>query len=187
MTRYIKKIKMELGEERDLKFIMANADLVPSLHPFRGSCKPVWLLIAAGEIVSVLDGPNVTLLRRKVLEECHNEELISAGARSRASISIQEAVPKREVLDSLYCNLEQETEEKEDARDVKKEEKRVSFKAVVETVRRMMSTILLGDKVTRNCRLLHSSIKGSSLRNKIFWSLYQRKLKKQRRKKKIKR
>ena len=39
MTRYIKKIKMELGEERDLKFIQANADLVPALHPFRGSCK----------------------------------------------------------------------------------------------------------------------------------------------------
>ena len=39
LSRYIKKIKMELGEERDLKFIQANADLVPALHPFRGSCK----------------------------------------------------------------------------------------------------------------------------------------------------
>ena len=48
---------------------------------------------AAGEIVSVLDGPNVTQLRRKVLEECQKEELVATGAISRTTISIQEAVP----------------------------------------------------------------------------------------------
>ena len=50
MTRYIKKIKMELGEERDLKFMMACADYIPALKPFHGSCRPVWLFIAEGRV-----------------------------------------------------------------------------------------------------------------------------------------
>ena len=68
MTRYIKKIKMELGEEKDLKFMMACADNIPALKPFHGSCRPVWLFIAEGEIVSVMDGPNVKKLRSRVTE-----------------------------------------------------------------------------------------------------------------------
>ena len=55
----------------------------------------MWLFIAAGEVVTVLDGPNVTLLRRKVLEECEKEELIAAGAARRENISIKDAVPGR--------------------------------------------------------------------------------------------
>ena len=168
MTRYIKKIKMELGEERDLKFIMANADLVPSLQPFVGSCKPVWLLIAAGEIVSVLDGPNVTQLRRKVLDECHKEQLIAAGTMGRSSMSIEEAVPRREVLDSLYCNTEEEAEEE----PAVSAGQRLTFKAVVETVMRLMSTIGLADKVNMFWIVIvipHIS------RSKISWSSYQRK------------
>ena len=44
-------------------------------------------------MVTVLDGPNVTLLRRKVLEECEKEELIAAGAARRENIAIRDAVP----------------------------------------------------------------------------------------------
>ena len=57
---------------------------------------PAWpdvVLTPPGEVVTVLDGPNVTLLRRKVLEECEKEELIAAGAGSRTNIAIQDAVP----------------------------------------------------------------------------------------------
>ena len=46
-----------------------------------------------GEVVTVLDGPNVTLLRRKVLEECEKEERIATGAARRENISIRDAVP----------------------------------------------------------------------------------------------
>ena len=49
ITRYIKKIKMELGEDKDLKFMMACADYIPPLQAFQGSCKPVWLFVAAGQ------------------------------------------------------------------------------------------------------------------------------------------
>ena len=48
-SRYIKKIKMELGEDKDLKFMMACADYIPPLQAFQGSCKPVWLFVAAGQ------------------------------------------------------------------------------------------------------------------------------------------
>ena len=95
MTRYIKKIKMELGEDKDLKFVMACVDFIPSLSPFQGSCKPVWLFMAAGEVVSVLDGPNVTGLRNKVLEECSKEEQVISGGSRRNSITIEEAVPSK--------------------------------------------------------------------------------------------
>ena len=46
-----------------------------------------------GEVVSVMDGPNVTLMRSMVLEECDKEALVMAGARRRHSIAITEAVP----------------------------------------------------------------------------------------------
>ena len=53
LSRYIKKIKMELGEDKDLKFVMACADYIPPLQPFRGSCKPVWLFVAAGNTKNI--------------------------------------------------------------------------------------------------------------------------------------
>ena len=40
---------MELGEDKDLKFMMACADYIPPLQAFQGSCKPVWLFVAAGQ------------------------------------------------------------------------------------------------------------------------------------------
>ena len=54
---------------------------------------PISPLTTLGEVVTVLDGPNVSLLRRKVLEECEKEELIAAGAGRRETISIRDAVP----------------------------------------------------------------------------------------------
>ena len=46
-------------------------------------------------MVSVLDGPNVTLLRSKVVEECGKEEQVISGGSRRNSITIEEAVPSR--------------------------------------------------------------------------------------------
>ena len=102
MIRYIKKIKMELGEDKDLKFVMACADFIPSLQPFQGSCRPVWLFIAEGEIVSVMDGPNVTRMRSMVLEECNKEEMVISGSSRHSSISVQEAVPGNKVDNNFH-------------------------------------------------------------------------------------
>ena len=50
MLRYIKKIKMEFGEDRNLKFAIACADFIPQLKVFSESCKPVWLFLADGMV-----------------------------------------------------------------------------------------------------------------------------------------
>ena len=39
---------MEFGEDRNLKFAIACADLIPQLKVFCESCKPVWLFLAEG-------------------------------------------------------------------------------------------------------------------------------------------
>ena len=66
----------------------------------------------SGDVVAVLDGPNVTLLRKKVLEECEKEELIAAGSSRRSPISIADAVPGkvtgRNISESNYCYRERD-------------------------------------------------------------------------------
>lgn len=41
----------------------------------------------------MMDGPNVTLMRSMVLEECDKEAQVKAGVSRRNSIAITEAVP----------------------------------------------------------------------------------------------
>ena len=41
----------QFGEDSGLQFAMADADLISDLHPFRGSCKPVWLFMVAGGVI----------------------------------------------------------------------------------------------------------------------------------------
>ena len=50
------------------------------------------------EIVSVMDGPNVTRMRSMVLEECNKEEMVMLGSSRRSSITIQEAVPSKQKI-----------------------------------------------------------------------------------------
>ena len=99
-----------------MQFVMACADLVPALHPFHGSCQPVWLFLAAGEVrnycngnwivdtllycarvVGVMHGPNVTKMRAMVVEESDKERAVAAGTGRRQSISISQAVPGKRV------------------------------------------------------------------------------------------
>ena len=41
----------------------------------------------------MMDGPNVTQLRSKVVEECDKEARVAAGSTTRDTLAIQEAVP----------------------------------------------------------------------------------------------
>ena len=86
---------------------MANADLVPSLHPFRGSCRPAWLFIVlgglkiiarnnrniSGEVVAVMHGSSAVEMKAMVKEEIYREARVHSGSRRRSSISVMEAVP----------------------------------------------------------------------------------------------
>ena len=51
-----------------------------------------------------MDGPNVTLMRSKVLEECDKEAQVMAGVSRRNSIAITEAVPSNFLAENLKIN-----------------------------------------------------------------------------------
>ena len=50
MTNYLKKIKVELGNdcENGIQFVSANASKIKDLAPFNGSCQPAWLFMIEG-------------------------------------------------------------------------------------------------------------------------------------------
>ena len=52
-----------------------------------------------------MDGPNVTLMRSMVLEECDKEALVMAGARRRHSIAITEAVPSSNIWAEIFNKI----------------------------------------------------------------------------------
>ena len=53
-----------------------------------------------------MDGPNVTLMRSMVLEECDKEALVMAGVSRRSSIAITEAVPSNFFSRELKSQLD---------------------------------------------------------------------------------
>ena len=52
----------------------------------------------------MMDGPNVTLMRSMVLEECDKEAQVKAGVSRRNSIAITEAVPGNFLADIRKFN-----------------------------------------------------------------------------------
>ena len=52
MTSYLRKVKVEAGcdtDSTDMVFVSANADNIPDLAAFHGTCQPVWLFLIHGE------------------------------------------------------------------------------------------------------------------------------------------
>ena len=108
-------ISIKIGVEKEVQFVMANADLVPSLHQFRGSCQPMWLFLAegehklilsrnlsdSGEVVGVMKGANVKKMKAMVKEECEKEKEVIAGNSRRNSMTIDQAVPGNAIFDFL--------------------------------------------------------------------------------------
>ena len=79
MANYLKKIKLEVGDEV-LACAMANCDNIEALKMFRGHCKPIWLFIIAGQTVEVMHGSNAPLLGRiiqSLMEKLKSGESIS--------------------------------------------------------------------------------------------------------------
>ena len=112
--------------------------------------------------MSVMDGPNVTKLRKMVLEECDKEVQVASGGSRRSSMTIEEAVPGNilklfmglfivshfnillvwDVLDSLYRNEEcNEIDENKKVSDeeVSQETKR-KFPRAVESVLKILQS-----------------------------------------------
>ena len=53
----------------------------------------------------MMDGPNVTQLRSKVVEECDKEARVAAGSTTRDTLAIQEAVPGEARVVSILVHL----------------------------------------------------------------------------------
>ena len=109
-----------------------------------------------------MDGPNVTKLRKMVLEECDKEVQVASGGSRRSSMTIEEAVPGNilklfmglfivshfnillvwDVLDSLYrneeCNKIDENKKVSDE-EVSQETKR-KFPRAVESVLKILQS-----------------------------------------------
>uniref|UniRef100_A0A671SBB8 NME/NM23 family member 8 n=1 Tax=Sinocyclocheilus anshuiensis TaxID=1608454 RepID=A0A671SBB8_9TELE len=87
-----RKIKNELGDEL-LHFATAEADGIEALEKYRGKCEPTFLFYAGGQLVSVLRGPNASLLQRVIQEELSKEKNVLAHGAARRAVSYSTHLP----------------------------------------------------------------------------------------------
>ncbi|XP_025192829.1 uncharacterized protein LOC112592883 [Melanaphis sacchari] len=68
MTNYLKKIKMELGNE-NLNYAIAKSDNINVLKRFRQKSEPHWLFFFDGKLVNVVIGTDAPRLTKLIVEE----------------------------------------------------------------------------------------------------------------------
>ena len=102
MANYLKKIKLEVGDEL-LQCAMANCDSIEALNMFRGHCKPIWLFIIAGQTVEVMHGSNAPLLGRIIqtlMEKLKSGESIS---QERHNLMHSSNHPQSSAVQKQWC------------------------------------------------------------------------------------
>ncbi|XP_050999145.1 thioredoxin domain-containing protein 3 [Acomys russatus] len=78
-----RKLKNELNEDEILHFVVAEADNIVTLQPFREKCEPVFLFSLNGKIIAKIQGANAPLINKKVLSLIDEERKIGAGEMAR--------------------------------------------------------------------------------------------------------
>ncbi|XP_068940479.1 thioredoxin domain-containing protein 3 [Petaurus breviceps papuanus] len=79
-----RKLKNEFSNEEEiLHFVVAEADNLVTLQPFRDKCEPVFLFSLNGKIISMVRGANAPLLNAKVIQLIEDEKKILAGEMAR--------------------------------------------------------------------------------------------------------
>ncbi|XP_043831599.1 thioredoxin domain-containing protein 3 [Dromiciops gliroides] len=79
-----RKLKNELSSDEELlHFVVAEADSLVTLQPFRDKCEPVFLFSLNGRIISMVRGANAPLLNAKVIQLIEDERKILAGEMIR--------------------------------------------------------------------------------------------------------
>ncbi|XP_053409523.1 thioredoxin domain-containing protein 3 [Nycticebus coucang] len=78
-----RKLRNELNEEEILHFVVAEADNVVALQPFRDKCEPVFLFSLNGKIIAKIQGANAPLISKKVINLVNDEKKIAAGEMVR--------------------------------------------------------------------------------------------------------
>nr|XP_051708862.1 thioredoxin domain-containing protein 3 isoform X3 [Oryctolagus cuniculus] len=83
MQTLFRKLKNELNEEEILHFVVAEADSIATLQPFRDKCEPVFLFSLYGKIIAKIQGANAPLVSKKIINLINDERKIAAGEMAR--------------------------------------------------------------------------------------------------------
>ncbi|XP_069318410.1 thioredoxin domain-containing protein 3 [Eulemur rufifrons] len=83
MQALFRKLKNELNEDEILHFVVAEADNIVTLQPFRDKCEPVFLFSLNGKIIAKIQGANAPLVNKKVITLINEEKKIAAGEMVR--------------------------------------------------------------------------------------------------------
>ncbi|XP_077614434.1 thioredoxin domain-containing protein 3 isoform X1 [Crocuta crocuta] len=78
-----RKLKNELNEDELLHFVVAEADSIIALQPFRDKCEPVFLFSVNGKIIAKVNGANAPLVNQKIIDLINEERRIEAGEMVR--------------------------------------------------------------------------------------------------------
>ncbi|XP_016054623.1 PREDICTED: thioredoxin domain-containing protein 3 [Miniopterus natalensis] len=83
MQTLFRKLKNELNEDEILHFVVAEADSIVTLQPFRDNCEPIFLFSVNGKIVAKIEGANAPLVSKKIISLINEEKKIAAGEMVR--------------------------------------------------------------------------------------------------------
>ncbi|XP_045420277.1 thioredoxin domain-containing protein 3 [Lemur catta] len=83
MQALFRKLKNELNEDEILHFVVAEADNIVTLQPFRDKCEPVFLFSLNGKIIAKIQGANAPLVNKTVITLINEEKKIAAGEMVR--------------------------------------------------------------------------------------------------------
>ncbi|XP_031214896.1 thioredoxin domain-containing protein 3 isoform X2 [Mastomys coucha] len=101
-----RKLKNELNEDEILHFVVAEADNIVTLQPFRDKCEPVFLFSLNGKIVSKIQGANAPLINRKVTALIEEERKVVAGEIARPQYA---EIPLGDLSDEEYGEAQYES------------------------------------------------------------------------------
>ncbi|XP_019486598.1 PREDICTED: thioredoxin domain-containing protein 3 [Hipposideros armiger] len=83
MQTLFRKLKNDLNEDEILHFVVAEADSIVTLQPFRDKCEPVFLFSVNGKIIAKINGANAPLVNKKIINLINEERKIAAGEMVR--------------------------------------------------------------------------------------------------------
>ncbi|XP_053511093.1 thioredoxin domain-containing protein 3 [Artibeus jamaicensis] len=83
MQTLFRKLKNELNEDEILHFVVAEADNIVTLQPFRDKCEPIFLFSVNGKIIAKIEGANAPLVNKKIINLINEERKIAAGKMVR--------------------------------------------------------------------------------------------------------
>ncbi|XP_015368920.1 PREDICTED: thioredoxin domain-containing protein 6-like [Diuraphis noxia] len=101
MTAYLKKIKLELGNE-NLHYAIAKSDNITVLKRFRQKSEPHWLFFYDGKMVNIIIGTNAPKLMQLIVDELEQYVKFKNGEIQREFIPLNKVTDeeKKKLIDT---------------------------------------------------------------------------------------